>query len=92
MNMTTDTIKERINATLEQLNSEELTLVENLLLQITSYLKVNKTPIEGIETSTLTPTESDSLIEQILTEVGEFPPSLSDYAVSRASIYEDLSI
>ena len=87
--MITKTIKKRINATLDQLNSEELTLVENLLSQITSYLKVNKTQVEEIETSTLTPTESDSLIEQMLTEVGEFAPTLSDYAVSRAGIYED---
>ncbi|MGL5793426.1 MAG: DUF2281 domain-containing protein [Waterburya sp.] len=37
----------------------------------------------------LTPEESEQIIEEILTEVGDLIPSLSDYAVSRAGIYED---
>ncbi|MGL4882194.1 MAG: DUF2281 domain-containing protein [Waterburya sp.] len=37
----------------------------------------------------LTPEESEQIIEEILTEVGDSTPSLSDYAVSRAGIYED---
>ena len=37
----------------------------------------------------ITPEESEQIIEEILTEVGDSIPSLSDYAVSRAGIYED---
>lgn len=33
--------------------------------------------------------QSEEIIEEILTEVGDSVPSLSDYAVSRAGIYED---
>ncbi len=33
-------IKQRITATLDELNTEELTLVESLLIQVTSYLKI----------------------------------------------------
>jgi hypothetical protein len=37
----------------------------------------------------ITPEQSEQIIEEILTEIGEDLPSLSDYAVSRAGIYED---
>jgi hypothetical protein len=40
-------------------------------------------------TTKITSEESEQIIEEILTEVGEEIPSLSDYAVSRAGIYED---
>ncbi len=40
-------------------------------------------------TTKITPEESEQIIEEILTEVGDSIPSLSDYAVSRAGIYED---
>ena len=40
-------------------------------------------------TTKITPEESEQIIEEILTEVGDSIPSLDDYAVSRAGIYED---
>ena len=43
---------------------------------------------EEMEVKTqITASESEDLIEQILTEVGEDIPSLSDYVVSRTGIY-----
>lgn len=42
-------------------------------------------------TTKITSEESEQVIEEILTEVGEEIPSLSDYAISRAGIYEDHS-
>lgn len=44
---------------------------------------------EGNLTTKITPEENEQIIEEILTEVGDSIPSLSDYAVSRAGIYED---
>ena len=38
---------------------------------------------------TITVEESEELIEQMLTEIGDSLPSLSDYAVSRAGIYSN---
>lgn len=40
-------------------------------------------------TTKITPEESELIIEEILTEVGDSIPSLSDYAVSRAGIYSN---
>ncbi|MDJ0716194.1 MAG: hypothetical protein QNJ54_18520 [Prochloraceae cyanobacterium] len=39
--------------------------------------------------TTITASESEKIIEEMLREVSNSLPSLSDYAVSRASIYED---
>ena len=45
-------IKQKINQKLENLTTEELTLVDNLLSQITSYLKSNTSFNNSLKTNT----------------------------------------
>lgn len=41
------------------------------------------------DNSTITSDESDRIIEEIFTEISDSLPYLSDYAMSRAGIYEE---
>lgn len=54
-----------------------------------NQVKQNIAAKEGNLTTKVTPEESEQIIEEILIEVGDSIPSLSDYAVSRAGIYSN---
>ena len=89
-------IPEEIFSSIQKLPEESLGELVNFIeyLQFKNNLKKNRDsePIQEqeIEAKTkITAEESEELIEEILIEVGDSIPSLSDYAVSRAGIYED---
>lgn len=76
---------------------EILSLIQSLpqdslgeLVNFIGYLQFKNSSAQEVKISTkITSEESEQIIEEILTEVGDSIPSLSDYAVSRAGIYED---
>lgn len=83
MQITTN-LSQIIWASIEKLSPESLEELVNFI----DYLNYkNQHETLTIKTSTISPTESDFIIEEILTEVNNSLPSLSDYAVSRGSIY-----
>lgn len=89
-------IRSEIFSSIQNLPQESLEELVNFI----EYLKFKNSPkpnqdnqnhlVEGVNSTTkITLEESEEIIEEILTEVGDSIPSLSDYAVSRAGIYED---
>ena len=84
MNTTTYS-KDKIIKCLEKLPQQSL--LE--LAQFIEYLqyKNQRQSLKNREQITLE--QSEQLTEELLAEIGENLPSLSDYAVSRAGIYEE---
>lgn len=89
-------IPEEILLSIQNLPQESLTELANFLeyLQYKNSLKKNRDSKnireQEIEAEiTITASESEELIEQMLTEIGDSLPSLSEYVVSRASIYQE---
>ena len=87
---------EKILSSIQKLPEESLGELVNFIeyLQFKNSSKANQDDrnhsVAGISSTTkITPEESEQIIEEILTEVGDSIPSLSDYAVNRAGIYED---
>jgi hypothetical protein len=89
-------IPEEILSSIEKLPEDSLGELVNFIeyLQYKNSLKPNQdnqniSAKEVNRTTKITPEESEQIIEEILTEVGDSIPSLSDYAVSRAGIYSN---
>lgn len=89
-------IPEDILSSIQSLPQESLGELVNFIeyLQFKNSSKPNKDnqniPAKEVNITTkITPSESEQIIEEILTEVGDSISSLSDYAVSRAGIYEE---
>lgn len=89
-------IPEEIFSSIQSLPEESLGELVNFIeyLQFKNSSKTNQdnqnfSAAGDNLTTKITPEESEQIIEEILTEVGDSIPSLSDYAVSRAGIYED---
>lgn len=89
-------IPEEIFSSIQNLPQESLGELVNFI----EYLKFKNSPkpnqdnqnhlVEGVNsTTTITLEENEQIIEQILTEVGDSIPSLSERAVSRAGIYSN---
>jgi len=91
-----EVIPEEILLSIQNLPQESLGELVDFIeyLQYKNSLKKNRDSQtygeQEIETEiTITAAESEELIEQMLTEIGDSLPNLSDYAVSRAGIYEE---
>lgn len=85
-------IPEEILLSIQNLPQESLGELVNFIeyLQYKNSLKKNRDSQTVREQEiTITVEESEELIEQMLTEIGDSLPSLSDYAVSRAGIYSN---
>jgi hypothetical protein len=89
-------IPEEILSSIQKLPEDFLGELVNFIeyLQYKNSLQPNQdnqniSAKEVNRTTKITPEESEQIIEEILTEVGDSIPCLSDYAISRASIYED---
>lgn len=85
-------IPEEIFSSIQKLPEESLGELVNFIEYLQFKNNRDSEPIQEqeIEAKTkITAEESKELIEEILIEVGDSIPSLSDYAVSRAGIYED---
>jgi hypothetical protein len=89
-------IRSEILSSIEKLPEDSLGELVNFIeyLQYKNSLKLNQdnqniSAKEVNRATKITPEESEQIIEEILTEVGDSIPSLSDYAVSRDGIYED---
>ena len=87
---------EEILSSIQSLPQESLGELVNFIeyLQFKNSSKPNQdtqniSAVEENLTTKITPEKSEQIIEEILTEVGDSIPSLSDYAVSRAGIYEE---
>ena len=91
-------IRSEIFSSIQNLSQDSLGELVNFIeyLQFKNSLEQNQDSHNlqesqlNIETK-ITPEESEQIIEEILTEVGDSIPSLSDYAITRAGIYEDRS-
>ena len=84
--MTTPTYnKDKIIKCLEKLPQESL--LE--LAQFIEYLQDKNQRPSQENRELLTLEQSEQLTEELLAEIGDNLPSLSDYAVSRAGIYEE---
>ncbi len=83
-------IPEEILLSIQKLPQDSLGELVNFIeyLQYKNSLTSNRER-QNIQEEKITSEESEQIIEEILTEVGEDIPSLSDYAVSRAGIYEE---
>lgn len=78
--------REHIWLSIQNLSPESLAELVNFI----DYLHYkNKPQQQDEETNFMTSQESDLIIQEILTEMGGNISSLSDYAVSRAGIYEE---
>jgi len=91
-----EAIPEEILLSIQNLPQESLGELVDFIeyLQYKNSLKKNRASKTYEEQEikaeiTITASESEELIEQMLTEVGDSLPSLSDYAVSRAGIYDE---
>ena len=85
-------IPEEILLSIQNLPQESLGELVDFIeyLQYKNRLKKNRDSQTVREQEiTITVEESEELIEQMLTEIGDSLPSLSDYAVSRAGIYSN---
>jgi hypothetical protein len=84
-------IPEEILLSIQKLPQDSLGELVNFIeyLQYKNSL-TPKRDHQNIQEEKITSEESEQIIEEILTEVGEDIPSLSDLAVSRAGIYEEL--
>ena len=85
-------IPEEILLSIQNLPQESLGELVNFIeyLQYKNSLKKNRDSQTVREQEiTITAEESEELIEQMLTEIGDSLPSLSEYVVSRASIYQE---
>jgi hypothetical protein len=87
-------IPEEILSSIQKLPEDFLGELVNFIeyLQYKNSLQPNQdnqniSAKEVNRTTKITPEESEQIIEEILTEVGDSIPSLSDYAISRAGIY-----
>jgi hypothetical protein len=87
-------IPEEILSSIQKLPEESLGELVNFIeyLQYKNSFKLNQdnqniSLKEVNRTTKITSEESEQIIEEILTEVGDSISSLSDYAVSRAGIY-----
>ena len=80
-------IPEEILKSIQKLPEESLGELVNFI----EYLKFKSSSKQkqNVKENKMTLEESEQILEEILTEVGESIPSLSDHAVSRAGIYED---
>ncbi len=89
-------IPEEILLSIQNLPQESLGELVNFLeyLQYKNSLKKNQSSQNVQEKEiqaeiTITASESEMMIEEMLREISDCLPSLSDYAVSRAGIYEE---
>jgi len=79
---------------LKSIVKKDGTITLNLPSELQNYeVNVTITPLVKQEVinkfySDITVKESDKIIEEILTEIGEDLPQLSDYALTRDSFYE----
>ena len=87
-------IRSEILSSIQKLPEESLGELVNFI----EYLQFKNSPKQNSDNQNIpaeeensitkiTPEESEQIIEEILTKVGDSIPSLSDYAVSRAGIY-----
>ena len=89
-------IPEEILSSIQNLPQESLRELANFIeyLQYKNSLTKNR-DLQNIHgqkidaKTTITPETTEELIEEMLREIGDSIPSLSDYAVSRAGIYEE---
>jgi hypothetical protein len=89
-------IPEEILLSIQSLPQESLRELTSFIeyLQYKNRSKKNQTnhtiKVQQIaEKTIINPAESEELIEEMLEVIGNSIPALSDYAVSRAGIYED---
>lgn len=80
-------IPEEILLSIQKLPEESL----RELVGFIEYLKFKSSfkQKQNVKENKMTLEESEQILEEILTEVGESIPSISDYAISRTGIYED---